>query len=92
MVVIKKKVIRSFSLFFKLPIVNEGEWGKNKIWMKRILVYSANERKNLTIHQCSTIFYWTPSVYDPLIDVLLYLQIYFIKIKDMKSIVSIIFL
>lgn len=45
MVVIKKKVIRSFSLFFKLPIVNEGEWGKNKIWMKRILVYSANERK-----------------------------------------------
>lgn len=42
-VVNKKKVI--FSLFFKLPIVNEGEWGKNKIWMKRILVYSTNERK-----------------------------------------------
>lgn len=70
-VVIKKKVIRSFSLFFKLPIVNEGEWGKNKIWMKRILVYSANERKNLTIHQCRTIFYWTPSVCDLLIDVLI---------------------
>lgn len=56
-VVVKKKVIRSVSLFFKLPIVNEGEWGENKIGMKRILVYSTNERKNLTIHKCSTIFY-----------------------------------
>lgn len=71
MVVIKKKVIRSFSLFLKLPIVNEGEWGKNKIWMKRILVYSANERKKSNDSPMQNYFLWTPSVCDLLIDVLI---------------------